>query len=102
LGTALFVCRLVLASLFLVAGVAKLIDINGTRQAVLAFGVPERLGAPVGVALPAAELAVGTVSTVHHAGRAAQQVEPSTAFAGQLKCAKKLPSHYGAVESGGG
>jgi thiol-disulfide isomerase/thioredoxin/uncharacterized membrane protein YphA (DoxX/SURF4 family) len=59
LDTALLVCRLVLASVFIVAGLAKLADLNGTRRAVSAFGVPENLSAPVGVALPAAELAVG-------------------------------------------
>jgi hypothetical protein len=43
-----------------------------------------------------------TVSTVNHGGRAAQQVELSTAFAGRPKCVRKLPpQHYGVAESRG-
>ena len=52
-------CRLLLAIVFLIAGVAKLADLSGTRQAVLAFGAPERISATVAVLLPAVELAVG-------------------------------------------
>ncbi|MBA2277971.1 MAG: redoxin domain-containing protein [Chloroflexia bacterium] len=54
----LLIARLLLASVFAVAGVAKLADLAGSRRAMLGFGVPERLAAPLGTALPLAELAV--------------------------------------------
>ena len=56
--TALFVIRLVLAVVFLVAGLAKLADLAGSRQALRNFGVPAVLADPFGVLLPLAELAV--------------------------------------------
>jgi methylamine dehydrogenase accessory protein MauD len=49
---------LLLAIVFAVAGVAKLADRAGTRQAVVDFGVPAALAAPLGILLPLAELAV--------------------------------------------
>jgi peroxiredoxin len=55
---ALFLIRLLLATVFVVAGVAKLVDRGGTRQAVTDFGVPSPLVAPLGVLLPLAELTV--------------------------------------------
>ncbi len=54
----LLLARLLLAALFLVAGVAKLTDQAGSRQALIGFGVPDLLAAPLGVILPPAELAV--------------------------------------------
>lgn len=51
--------RLLLASVFMVAGVAKLADLHGSRQAMRDFGVPSLLAAPLGTALPIAELTVG-------------------------------------------
>jgi peroxiredoxin/uncharacterized membrane protein YphA (DoxX/SURF4 family) len=56
--TALLVARLVLALVFVVAGLAKLIDRSGSRQAVADFGLPRALAAPLGLLLPLAELAV--------------------------------------------
>src|SRR6266446_9678453 len=56
--TALFVIRLVLAAVFLVAGMAKLADLAGSRQALRDFGVPASLSSPFGMLLPLAELAV--------------------------------------------
>ena len=51
-------CQLLLAVVFAVAGVAKLVDRTGTRRAVEAFGVPSRLS-PVGATLlPLVELAI--------------------------------------------
>ena len=50
--------RLLLAIVFAVAGVAKLADRAGSRQAVVGFGVPAALAAPFGILLPLAELAV--------------------------------------------
>jgi thiol-disulfide isomerase/thioredoxin len=55
---ALLLTRLVLAAVFLVAGVAKLLDRRGSIQAMRDFGLPERLATPAGIALPLAELAV--------------------------------------------
>ena len=55
---ALLAARLVLALVFVVAGLAKLAHHNGSRQAVADFGVPAVLAAPIGVLLPLAELVV--------------------------------------------
>lgn len=54
----LLIARLGLAAVFAVAGIAKLLDLDGSRRAVAGFGVPERLAAPLGVLLPVAELAI--------------------------------------------
>lgn len=55
------VASLALAAVFAVAGLAKLADLAGTRRAVVGFGVPEPLGAPLAVALPISELAVAAL-----------------------------------------
>ena len=55
---ALLAARLVLAAVFAVAGLAKLADREGSRRALIGFGVPEPLARPGGIALPFAELAV--------------------------------------------
>jgi thiol-disulfide isomerase/thioredoxin len=55
---ALLSVRLLLALVFAIASVAKLLDLSGSRAAVAGFGVPERLAAPLGTLLPFAELAV--------------------------------------------
>jgi peroxiredoxin len=55
----LIVCRLVLAIVFVTAAIGKLASLAASRQAVLGFGVPERLAGPIGNLLPFAELAVG-------------------------------------------
>jgi methylamine dehydrogenase accessory protein MauD len=55
---ALLIARLLLALVFVVAGVTKLADRAGTRQAVVDFGVPAPLATPLGIFLPLAELAV--------------------------------------------
>ena len=44
--------------LFVVAGISKLADRRGSRQAIIDFGVPTALAAPLGVLLPLVELAV--------------------------------------------
>src|SRR5205085_2967374 len=54
----LLLARLLLAAVFLVAGLAKLADLAGSQQALRDFGVPARLANPFGVLLPLAELAV--------------------------------------------
>jgi peroxiredoxin/uncharacterized membrane protein YphA (DoxX/SURF4 family) len=54
----LLLTRLLLASVFAVAGVAKLADRKGSRQAAVDFGVPTPLATPLAVLLPLAELTV--------------------------------------------
>jgi thiol-disulfide isomerase/thioredoxin len=55
---AMLFTRLVLAAVFAVAGVAKLADRAGSRQAIVDFGLPARLATPLGILLPLYELAV--------------------------------------------
>jgi uncharacterized membrane protein YphA (DoxX/SURF4 family)/thiol-disulfide isomerase/thioredoxin len=52
---------LLLAGVFAVAGVAKLMDLAGSRQALEDFGVPARLARPGGLLLPLAEIAIAVV-----------------------------------------
>src|SRR6266702_3579143 len=54
----LLLARLLLAVVFILAGLAKLADRAGSRKALLDFGVPAKLVAPFAVLLPLAELAV--------------------------------------------
>ncbi|MDQ5852856.1 MAG: DoxX family membrane protein, partial [Chloroflexota bacterium] len=58
MDSALVVARLLLATVFVVAGLAKLRDRPGSRQALIDFGIPPALAAPLGLLLPLAELAV--------------------------------------------
>src|ERR671919_410967 len=58
MDAALLIARLVLGAVFTIAGVAKLADLKGSRQAIVDFGVPSALAAPLGLLLPLAELAV--------------------------------------------
>jgi uncharacterized membrane protein YphA (DoxX/SURF4 family)/thiol-disulfide isomerase/thioredoxin len=51
--------RLLLAVVFLTAGVGKLLDLAGSRQAMRDFGVPEGMAGFAGLALPLVELATG-------------------------------------------
>jgi peroxiredoxin len=53
---ALVLIRLGLAAVFLVAGVAKLRDRPGSRQALVDFGVSDRAAAPLHLVLPATEI----------------------------------------------
>jgi uncharacterized membrane protein YphA (DoxX/SURF4 family)/peroxiredoxin len=55
---ALLIGRLLLAAVFALSGVAKLADQAGSRQALIAFGLPRSLATPLGRLLPLAELAV--------------------------------------------
>src|SRR4051812_44138955 len=55
---ALLAIRLLLAAVFLVAGAAKLADRRGSRDALVAFGLPEWSSAPLAVVLPLIELSV--------------------------------------------
>jgi uncharacterized membrane protein YphA (DoxX/SURF4 family) len=58
MSVVMLLARLVLALIFVVAGLAKLADLAGSRQALRDFGVPARLADPFGLLLPLAELAV--------------------------------------------
>ena len=53
--------RLILAATFVVAGVAKLGDREGSRQAVSEFGLPDRLAGPISIMVPLAELAAAAL-----------------------------------------
>jgi uncharacterized membrane protein YphA (DoxX/SURF4 family)/peroxiredoxin len=57
MGTIALGLRLVLAVVFVTAGVGKLLDLEGSRRAVGEFGVPERAARIAGLLLPLAELA---------------------------------------------
>jgi uncharacterized membrane protein YphA (DoxX/SURF4 family) len=52
------IARLLLAGVFAVAGLAKLADRSGSRQAVTGFGLPSSLAGSLSILLPLAELAV--------------------------------------------
>ena len=58
---ALLFGRILLAAVFGFAGVAKLFNPADARKAITDFGVPARLARPLGLVLPAAELAVATL-----------------------------------------
>jgi thiol-disulfide isomerase/thioredoxin len=58
MDAALFIARLVLAAVFTLAAVAKFSDLQGSRQAIIDFGVPPAIAAPLGLLLPLAELTV--------------------------------------------
>jgi thiol-disulfide isomerase/thioredoxin len=59
MDAALLIARLVLAALFSLAGVAKLLDLKGSRKAIVDFGLPAVLASPLALLLPLAELGVG-------------------------------------------
>jgi peroxiredoxin/uncharacterized membrane protein YphA (DoxX/SURF4 family) len=54
----LLLTRLLLAAIFALAGVGKLLDLKGSEKAVKDFGVPKDLAKPFAVALPVAELLI--------------------------------------------
>jgi uncharacterized membrane protein YphA (DoxX/SURF4 family)/peroxiredoxin len=56
MNDALVIARLCLTAVFIVAGVTKLADRSGTRQALTDFAVPPRLAGSLLFLLPAAEL----------------------------------------------
>jgi peroxiredoxin/uncharacterized membrane protein YphA (DoxX/SURF4 family) len=58
MSSVLLLARFLLALVFAVAGLAKLADLAGSRQALRDFGMPPFLASPFGVLLPLAELAV--------------------------------------------
>jgi len=69
MGPALLVCRVLLAGVFVFAGVAKLADLAGSRRAVADFGVPARWAGVTGVWLPICEVLVGVALIVGASAR---------------------------------
>jgi peroxiredoxin/uncharacterized membrane protein YphA (DoxX/SURF4 family) len=61
--------QILLAAVFAVAGIAKLRDLAGSRQAVAEFGVPARLAPSIGTALPIAELVAAVLLIIHPTAR---------------------------------
>ena len=57
-GHALLGARLVLSVLFVVAGVGKLADSEGARQAAKDFGAPDNVAVVLGILLPLVELSI--------------------------------------------
>ena len=52
----LLLIRLILFGVFAIAGVGKLLDLEGSEKAVKNFGAPEEVAKPLAVALPLAEI----------------------------------------------
>ena len=58
MDTAVLVARLVIAAIFLIAAIGKLLDLQGSRRSLVEFGVPARAASIGGTLLPLAELAI--------------------------------------------
>jgi peroxiredoxin/uncharacterized membrane protein YphA (DoxX/SURF4 family) len=54
----LVVARILLAAVFIVAGVGKLLDLRGAKAAMEGFGLPSSIARPAAIALPIAEIVV--------------------------------------------
>ncbi len=66
-----FALRFVLSAVFFVAGCAKLVDIAGSRRAIVDWGLPATMARPLGLALPVAEIAVSILllpASTRHVG----------------------------------
>lgn len=74
MDTALLAARLLLALVFVMAGMVKLADRAGSRRAIVDFGLPAAFAGPLGILLPLAELAV-TITLI----------PPATAFWGRSR-----------------
>ncbi|MFN8592881.1 MAG: redoxin domain-containing protein [Thermomicrobiales bacterium] len=57
----LLAARLILAAVFVVSGVAKLLDLSGGQKAMRSFGVPESMTSSAGILLPIVELLVAVL-----------------------------------------
>jgi uncharacterized membrane protein YphA (DoxX/SURF4 family) len=57
----LLLIRIFLAGVFALAGIGKLLDLEGSEKAVREFGVPGDLAKPFAVALPVAELLIAAL-----------------------------------------
>ena len=74
MSDALLIGGFLLAVVLATAGVAKLLDLEGSRRAVAAFGVPPRLAGPLGTVLPAAELGTAALLAAGALSSAAARV----------------------------
>lgn len=61
MDAATFLARALLAAVFLLAAIAKLADLAGSRRAIVDFGVPSFLSGPLSILLPLSELAVAAL-----------------------------------------
>ncbi len=52
----LLIIRLAMFAIFALAGIGKLMDLEGSEKAVKGFGVPDSLAKPIGIGLPIFEL----------------------------------------------
>jgi peroxiredoxin len=68
-GSASIGVQVLLAVVFATAGVAKLLDQPGSRRALVAFGVPDRLAPTLGLLVPLAELATAAALILHPTAR---------------------------------
>jgi thiol-disulfide isomerase/thioredoxin len=66
---AVSISQLLLAVVFTVAGVAKLVERAGTREAIEAFGLPSSIAPAASLALPIAELAIAAALVPAATGR---------------------------------
>ena len=57
----LLLARLVLAAVFVVSGIAKLLDLAGSQSAMRSFGVPESSSKVAGIALPVVEILIAVL-----------------------------------------
>ena len=69
MGVFLLVARLLLAALLGVAGVAKLLDRNGSRRSLVGFGLPRWLARCLALVLPLAELVTAAALVPNAAAR---------------------------------
>jgi hypothetical protein len=58
MNIALLSARVLLATIYTVAGAAKLADRSGSQRALIDFGLPASLATPLGILLPLVELTV--------------------------------------------
>ena len=57
----MLIIRLILAAVFALAGIGKLLDLKGSEKAVKDFGVPEELAKPFSIALPVGEIIIAVL-----------------------------------------
>ncbi|MCA1645961.1 MAG: hypothetical protein LC797_11025 [Chloroflexi bacterium] len=74
MGTVLLGARLVLVAVFTTAAVGKLLDLPGSRRALVDFGVSESIAGVGGTALPLVELATAVGLLVRPSARVAAAV----------------------------
>ena len=79
MSSAILAIRLLLGAILVVAGAAKLADLEGSRRAAHELSTPKRLAGPLGLLLPLAELAIAAALLPAASARAA-----ATAAAGLL------------------